>query len=146
MSDERKLSFWKFDLDDPRLKLSRHKVFNLSRPEKSLLLLAPLSESARGLGLCADGDQPAIVFAGTDDPDYRTLLAMVEAGKAYLEKIKRFDMPGFEPRPEYVNEMKRYGVLAASFDPASEAIDVYDADEEYFRMFWHRPTSGGIVD
>jgi hypothetical protein len=31
-------------------------------------------------------------------------------------EVKRFDMPGFHPRPEYVREMKRYGVLPPTFD------------------------------
>ncbi|MCB1127463.1 MAG: PD40 domain-containing protein, partial [Verrucomicrobiae bacterium] len=44
LSDEIGLSFWRFDMNDPRLARSRHIVFNLSRPEKSLLLLAPLAK------------------------------------------------------------------------------------------------------
>ena len=36
------------------LKLSRHILFNLTRPEKSLLLLARLAEQAGGFGLCRD--------------------------------------------------------------------------------------------
>ena len=38
---------------------------------------------------------------------------MCAGGKEQLEKVKRFDMPGFRPRPDWVREMKRYGVLAA---------------------------------
>jgi hypothetical protein len=38
------ISFWRFDIDDPRLKFSRHLVFDLSRPEKSMMPLAPLSK------------------------------------------------------------------------------------------------------
>ncbi len=140
MSDERDISFWRFSLDDPRLKLSRHIVFNLTRPEKSLLLLAPLSKAAGGFGLCRDADKPADVLAGTDEPDYRTLLAMVEAGKAYLEKIKRFDMPGFQPRPAYVQEMKRYGVLPADL-PATARIDPYETDSAYWRSLWYHPAA-----
>ena len=112
LSDERDVSFWRFSLDDPRLKLSRHIVFNLTRPEKSLLLLAPLAESSGGLGLCRDKQgHAATVFSDPGDPDYQKLLAMVEAGRQNLETIKRFDMPGFQPRPEYLREMRRYGIL-----------------------------------
>ncbi|MCB1122011.1 MAG: hypothetical protein KJT03_10705, partial [Verrucomicrobiae bacterium] len=39
MSDEIGISFWDFELDDPRFKFSRHLMFNLSQPEKSLFLL-----------------------------------------------------------------------------------------------------------
>ncbi len=87
-----------------------------------------------------------VIFASADDPDYRKILAHLRAAQARLDEIKRFDMPGFKPRPEYVREMKRYGVLADSFDPASDAIDVYAADQAYFRMFWHRPTSNRKTD
>ena len=138
LSDERGLSFWRFDLDDPRLKLARHIVFNLTRPEKSLLVLAPLAEKAGGLGLCCD-DQgaPAAVFADTNDPDYRKLLEMAAAGKGNLDTIKRFDMPDFRPRPQYLREMKRYGVLAPDH-PDDALVDPYDLDRRYWESLWHR--------
>ena len=100
LSDERDVSSWRFDLNDPRLRMSRHIVFNLTQPEKSLLLLAPLAESAGGFGLCRDEHgKPATVFTETADADYEKLLAMATAGKEYLDTIKRFDMPGFRPCP-----------------------------------------------
>ena len=49
------------------------------------------------------------------------------------------DMPGFKPNEHYVREMKRYGVLPASFDLAQDSIDVYATDAEYFQSFWHLP-------
>jgi hypothetical protein len=143
LSDERGVSFWSFDLADPRLKLSRHVVFNLSRPEKSLVLLAPLAEKAGGLGLCRDAaGRPAAVFAGTVDADYRTLLAMAAAGKENLEKIKRFDMPGFQPRPQYLREMRRYGILPANHLDQSP-VDFYQLDRRYWESLWYRAGVGG---
>jgi len=140
LSDERGVSFWRFSLDDPRLKLSRHIVFNLTRPEKSLLVLAPLAEQAGGLGLCRDDqDEPAAVFAEKDDPDYHKLLDMAAAGKDNLDTIKRFDMPGFRPRPQYVREMKRYGVLAPDH-PDDAPVDAYQLDRLYWESLWHRGT------
>jgi hypothetical protein len=138
LSDERGVSFWRFDVDDPRLKLSRHIVFNLTRPEKSLLLLAPLAERSGGLGLCRDDQgKAAAVFVDADDPDYQKLLAMVAAGKENLDAIKRFDMPGFRPRPQYLREMKRYGVLA--LDHADDApVDPYELDRRYWESLWYR--------
>ena len=138
LSDERGISFWRFDINDPRLKLSRHVVFNLSRPEKSLIALAPLSQNAGGWGLCRNKDgKPAPVFSATDEADYQKLLAMVTAGKENLDRIKRFDMPGFRPRPGYVREMKRYGVLPADLAPGA-AIDVYATDQAYWKSLWYR--------
>ena len=65
------VSFWRFDVDDPGLRMCRHLVFNLTRPEKSLLLAAPLARAAGGLGLCRDAhERPAVVFATPADPDY----------------------------------------------------------------------------
>jgi hypothetical protein len=42
-----------------------------------------------------------------------------------------------------VRELKRYGVLPASFDLATDPIDVYATDGQYFRSFWHLPTAEG---
>ena len=141
MSDERGISFWRFDVEDPRLKLSRHVVFNLSRPEKSLLLLAPLAKQSGGFGLCRDEqDNPAAVFADTADPDYRKLLAMAAAGRQNLQAIKRFDMAGFRPRPEYIREMRRYGLLPADHPDLAE-VDVYKLDRKYWQSLWHRGTA-----
>ncbi len=140
----------------PTSRFSRHTVFDLTQPEKSLVLMAPLSRQGGGYAVGSPEaaklitenrskpPKPAshpVIFASADDPDYRNILAHLRAAQSRLDEIKRFDMPGFKPRAEYVREMKRYGVLAASFDPASDAIDVYAADQAYFRMFWHRPTS-----
>jgi len=151
LSDEIGLSFWTPSMDDPRLKQNRHIVFNLTRPDKSLLLLAPLAKSAGGYGLCtvaqASSLRPAIndnrkpeacatVFASKDDPDYRSLLAMVEGGKHRLDEIKRFDMPGFRPRQEWVREMIRYGVLPAGTEPVA-VTNVYEVEQKYWRSLWH---------
>ena len=142
----------------PLSRYSRHRIFNLTRPEKSPILLTALSKQAGGhadgqpLASIADPQpvtedraQPPkpirhpIVFSDTADPDYGIILAHLEAAKRKLDEIKRFDMPGFTPNEHYVREMKRYGVLPASFDPTSEPIDVYAIDRAYWESFWHRP-------
>ncbi len=141
LSDERKMSFWRFEQKDPRHRGSRHIVFNLSRPERSLMLLAPLSKEGGGLGLCRGADgAPAWVFADRGDADYAKLEAMITEGKRYLEGIKRFDMAGFRPRPEYLREMRRYGLLPANFDVASAPADGYELDRRYWESLWYRPS------
>jgi hypothetical protein len=143
----------------PLSRYSRHRLFNLSRPEQSLVLLAPLARTAGGYAeegtppdsqiVEEDRSRPPepvahpVVFADKSDPDYGKLLAHVEAAGAKLHQIKRFDMPGFRPNEHYVREMKRFGVLSATFDPGKDPIDVYAADEAYWRSFWHRPTPEG---
>ena len=139
LSDEDGLSFWTPDMSDPRLRHSRHALFNLSRPAKSLYLRAPLAKAAGGLGLCTGTN--GATFASADDPGYRTLLAMIDAGRKRLDEIKRFDMPGFRPRPEYLREMKRYGVLPATFDPEKDPVDPYALDRLYWDSFIYKPTS-----
>ena len=120
LADERGVSFWQPSLDDPRLLTSRHIVFNLSRPEQSLILLAPLAESAGGWGLCRDPKtrERVTVFADKADPGYQALLALCVAGKeALAQGTRRFDMPDFRPRADWVREMKRYGILPADGEP-----------------------------
>ena len=112
-------------------------MFNLTRPEKSTFLLAPLSKAAGGYGLCHDPKEPKVeavahgIFPNTEDPDYRVLWAMIDAGRRRLGEIKRFDMPGFRPRAEYLREMKRFGVLPASFDLSKDPIDCIEGQYLY---------------
>jgi hypothetical protein len=123
---------WMKEYADPRLQFSRHILYNLSRPEKSLLLMAPLAKDAGGYGICGT------VFESRDDADLRTMLAAIDDAKAHLEKITRFSMPGFRPAPEYVREMQRYGIIPAEYQP-SDPIDVYETDRKYWQSMWHRP-------
>jgi hypothetical protein len=48
-------------------------------------------------------------------------------------------MPGFRPNEHYIREMKRYGVLPASYDPARDPVDPYATDCDYWRSFWYHP-------
>ncbi len=149
LADERGVSFWMPGMDDPRLLTSRHIVFNLSRSEKSLMLLAPLAARAGGWGLCGkpagaasstEGSAPARdIFPDTDDPDYRAILAMIVAGKEYLERDStRFDMPQFRPRADCVREMKRYGILPKTVQP-QDITNVYAVERDYWRSLWYHP-------
>ena len=127
LSDENGISFWTPDWNDPRLrKWHRHLLFNLTHPEKSLFLKAPLAKSAGGFGMGKDGKA---VFASADDPDYKAILAMIQDGKAVLEKVKRFDMKGFRPPKPYIRELKRYGVLPGSFDDEKDPMFFLDVVE-----------------
>ncbi len=134
LSDENGISFWTPNWNDPRLKKwHRHLLFNLSRPEKSLFLKAPLAKEAGGFGMGKDGKA---VFKSTDDPDYKAILAMIQDGKDVLEKVKRFDMQGFRPPKPYLREMMRYGVLPATFDLDYEPVDPYALDRRYWALDW----------
>jgi hypothetical protein len=119
-------------------RMSNHLVFNLTRPEHSLILLAPLAKAAGGYAICRTQNGQA-VFADTTDPDYRTLLKLVRESKDVLEKDKRFDMPGFRPSRHYIRNMQAYGVLPKSLDPRTADVDPYKTDRAYWRSFWHWP-------
>jgi hypothetical protein len=161
LADERGVSFWQPSLDDPRLLTSRHIVFNLTRPDKSLMLLAPLGKEAGGWGLCRNtpgassygatapagksgqspegGTSNASVFASTADPGYEAIRAMIVAGKDFIERDStRFDMPNFKPRPDWVREMRRYGVLPECAK-TEEVADAYAIEQDYWKSLWHQP-------
>jgi len=140
----------------PLSRYSRHRIYNLSRPEKSLILLVALSHKAGGyaegkpagdadvLAVKEDRSRPPrpivhpVVFAGVNDPDYLKILAHIKAAADKLGEIKRFDMPGFRPNEHYVREMQRYGVLPDDLG-ADAHIDAYASDAAYWRSLWHRP-------
>jgi hypothetical protein len=82
-----------------------------------------------------------VVFATTTDPDYQAILTHLQAAKARLDEIKRFDMPGFVPSEHYLREMKRYGVLPPDFNPATTKVNPYDLDRKYWQQFWHHPVN-----
>lgn len=115
-------------------------AFNLSRPEQSLVLLAPLAKSAGGYGICvAAAAEDKAVFASTQDPDYVKILGTIVAAGDHLNRQKRFDMPGFKPSAGYVREMQRYGILPRELDLATEPVDVYATDRAYWQSLWWRP-------
>ncbi|MGB2824202.1 MAG: hypothetical protein WBF17_24725 [Phycisphaerae bacterium] len=111
------------------------RFYNLSEPERSPILLAPLDKDAGGWGVC----KPKPVFRSTSDGDYRRVLADIRTTKAALDEIKRFDMPGFRPSAHYIREMIRFGILPPSFDARRDPIDPYKTDEAYFRSCWYVP-------
>jgi hypothetical protein len=81
---------------------------NLTHPEESRLLAAPLAKSAGGLGLCT---KP--VFANRDDPGYKAALKVIQGWHDELAARPREDMPGFEPCAAYKDtQSKRQAWLA----------------------------------
>lgn len=124
----------RFVLNFPRSHGPRNEpVCNLSRPEKSYALLAPLARSAGGLELCKKA-----VFLGTDDPLYRQMLAAVQDGHNRMVAGGRFDLPGFRPNEHYLREMQRFGILPKDLKP-SDPVDCYATDRAYWESFYYRP-------
>ena len=102
---------------------------NLTRPEKSLLLRAPLSEAAGGLEYCGQA-----VFRDTRDPAYQAILARINTAAEKHRQEKRFDMPGFRPNVYFTRMMQRYGVLPADLKP-DEPVDFRAAERAYWDSF-----------
>jgi hypothetical protein len=130
-----------------RVNLPKHcwNLYNLSHPEQSMILLAPLATEAGGYGWCRTShasDAPAArVFGSRNDRDYQAILQAICAAQARQQQAGRFDLPGFRPNEHYVRWMQRFGVLASDFDPAHDPVDVYRLDQSYWRSLWYCPTS-----
>jgi hypothetical protein len=73
---------------------------------------------------------------GTSDPDYRTIADRGRQGE--VDEMKRFDMPGFQPRVDWVREMRRYGILPLDA-PDGQPVDVYATERRYWESLWHQP-------
>ena len=170
-------------------RMSPSAMFNLTRPELSRVLLAPLARSAGGWDVCSrDGREAAklgrgsredlaaeaklpepqlsrrkrlrslasrihrldeatrerllaggSIFADATDPDYQAMLAAIRLAKERLDRATTPEMPNYRPDAAYVREMKRYGVLPATFDLATDAINVFEVDAAYWRSFQPEP-------
>ena len=68
-----------------------HRI-NLTHPEWSQMLTAPLAKSAGGMQLCKSADGAA-VFKDKKDPDYQAILKALEKGRDTLLADPRVDMP-----------------------------------------------------
>ena len=112
---------------------------NLSRPEKSLFLHAPLAKQAGGLGLCGRA-----VFSNKDDEDYHTIRAAIDEAAGHLAEKKRFSLEGFVPNKFYIEEMQNFGILPRPLPPDYE-IDVYSTDQAYWESCRYRPESRTIT-
>jgi hypothetical protein len=112
---------------------TRGTTYNISRPEKSLALRAPLAKEAGGLALCEK-----VVFQNKEDPLYREILSAVQDAHRRLQEGKRFDMPGFRPNEDYIREMQRFGFVPKDLGP-EETFDFYAAEKAYFDSWYFDP-------
>ena len=131
---------------------SVHSLYNLSRPEYSPILLAPLSKRQGGWAkkqdmkkiprsdreITKDSACPEI-FKSKKDPDYIAIRDFILEGKKHLEENKRWNMKGFKLPEPYTREMKKYGILPESFDPNEKTINFYKVDRKYWQSLWYYP-------
>ena len=108
-------------------------LYNLTHPEKSFMLRAPLAKEAGGRAMCKQ-----VSFASTQDPLYQAILARIREAHDRLMAEKRFDMPGFRPNEHYIREMQRFGFLPKDLGP-DDPMDVYAVDKAYWESFYYKP-------
>ena len=122
--------------NDPARMFDAAVLVNYTRPEDSSILLAPLAKEANGYGRCG-----RTVFKDRNDPDFRKLLASIEKGKKLYDDRPPWGTPGWKPNPQYVREMKRFGILPEAFDLAKDNLDPFATDQAYWRSLWPYPQS-----
>ncbi len=106
-------------------------IFNMTFPEKSKILTAPLAQTAGGKQSCGRA-----VFADTSDPDYQAILGGIQRAERYIqEERNRFTQRPFVPHPSYVREMIRFGVLPPDHD-YSAPVDPYQTDRIYWETLY----------
>ena len=120
--------------NDPARMFDAGVLVDYTRPECSSILLAPLAKEAGGYGRCG---RP--VFKDKNDPDYQRLLASIESGKKLYDAKPPWGTPGWKPNPQYVREMKRFGILPETFDLAKDSLDPFATDQAYWRSLWPHP-------
>jgi hypothetical protein len=129
-------------LSPPMRTYFRHRVFNLTHPEDSLMLLAPLAKSAGGFGTClasASNAASGPVFADVNDPDYQAILAAIRDTGKRLDEITQHDKPNFIPNNDWMREMKRFGILPPDLDPARTHVDPFETEKRYWESLWYHP-------
>ncbi|TWU38361.1 HzsA-related protein [Novipirellula artificiosorum] len=89
---------------------------NLTHPENSAMLLAPLAKQAGGWGLCQQSDGKP-VFADSSDTDYQTMLRGMRVAQSRLYTWPRVDMP-----PTHVDAVRGTLVTGTDFgEPQAES-------------------------
>lgn len=130
--DSREQLNWHFTFyvkgkNDPRRRLSAGAVFNLTYPENSAVLKAPLS--AKAGGRAGDGRHP-VIFTSRDDSRYQTILKAINKAKNYVEtQNPRYDSPNYKPKGAYLKAMKRYGIIKGD---NFENFNAFECDKKYW--------------
>ncbi len=131
-------------------RFNRHVIFDLSYPEQSKIVRAPLTVTAGGSGVCETKSGKKI-FADKNDPDYQKIVAAIARGRKYiLEENNRFCMSfvspnngencpvRFIPRHDVIREMIQYGLLPKTTS-YNQSFNPFELDEIYWKSFHYRP-------
>ena len=93
---------------------------------RSIRLLKPEHQS--------DGEEPQVFLW-----PHAAVCANVDTRECLAQPpFPFFFMGGFQPRPEYLRELRRYGILPEDH-PDDAPVDPYALDQQYWRSQWYVP-------
>lgn len=122
-------------LNNPNYSLT---LFNLTNPDNSLFLRAPLAKSAGGYAWCKDDQgNPVEVFKDKSDPDYKLVRAEIEKTIERQNKYKRIEMKDYRPKGYYYHWLKVYNIIPPDYE--AKDGDFYELDEKYWQSHWWKP-------
>ena len=107
--------------------------YNLTKPEKSRVVDAPLAKTAGGLAENNKKGKHPVIFENKDDPDYKKLLSCITQVADYMKKNFPFqNSPDFRPSRGYIRQMQKCKILPKDWNE-NTPIDAMKIDEEYFK-------------
>jgi hypothetical protein len=120
------------------------RLWDLTCPERNGQSLPSSRKDAAaccGRAACADPEKAGqgghyIVFRSPEGPDYQALQEDLKEYAANLEDQRWYGTRNWQPSRHYIREMKRYGVLPADFDPATQDVDAFELDRKYYEIFY----------
>ena len=136
---------------------SVHSLYNLTNPDQSAILLAPLAKNAGGwaMGEATDikkkrriiskNSHCPVIFKSKNNPDYKILLKYIEESQNHIKVNKRWNMPGFKPSKYYIRELQKFGILSENFNINKDKFDIYDLDKRYWESLWYYPTRNNKI-
>ena len=117
--------------NDPAKKFDMNTLFDVTNPERSRILKVPLAKAAGGYTM-----NGKVVFKDKSDPDYKKLLAAIHECKKIYAQRPKWARDGWEPGPQYIREMKRFGILSENFDLKRDSLDPFEIDQRYWSSLY----------
>ena len=117
--------------NDPAKHYDINTFFDISNPENSRILKVPLAKKAGGYTM-----NGKVVFKDKNDPDYKKMLAALRECKKIYNQRPKWARKGWSPSPQYIREMKRFGILPESFDLAKDTLDPFVTDQQYWASLY----------
>ena len=119
---------------NPRNKMSPNAVFNITIPENSPMLIAPLAKRAGGRADPKKPNSHPVIFNSKADPDYQAILSAIKRANKYITtKSPRYTSPNFKPTQDYIEAMQSSGVSKDFLE--SKDFNIFKCDEQYWKIY-----------